>query len=53
MRGKCGKGVGTQVYLVVRVAQLRLVHFSVCKFYLRNCKNNDNEMEGLGNRWYT
>lgn len=52
MKWKSGKGVGTQVYLVFKIAQLRLVHFNVCKFYFKNCKTNDHPMEGLGSGWY-
>lgn len=51
MKWKSGEGVGTQVYLVVRTIQLTLVHFNVCKIYLKICKINNNQMKGLASGW--
>lgn len=48
MTWKAGKGVGTQVYLVVKSVQFRLVCCNVHKFYPKNYKNNDTQMEELG-----
>lgn len=48
MKWKPGEGVGTQVYLVVKIIQLTLMHLNICKIYLKNCKNNN---RGAGSGW--